>query len=94
MSFVDNDPPKELDVGSLTSDESINIYSAGQNNKKYKYVVFLTLDEVRALIAHKEKFFFSIKTNSKKQYQAALKIQEKAQKYIEEDKAKLNDLTK
>ena len=35
MSFVDNDPPKELDVGSLTSDESINIYSAGQNNKKY-----------------------------------------------------------
>ena len=56
--------------------------------------MFLTLDEVRALIAHKEKFFFSIKTNSKKQYQAALKIQEKAQKYIEEDKAKLNDLTK
>ena len=92
MSFIDNDPPKHLDVGSLTKDESINIYKAG-SKKSYKYHVWLSIDEIRVLIAHGEKYFFSIRTNSKKEYNTALKIQNIARKYIEEAKTKTEDDT-
>ena len=92
MSFVDNDPPKHLDIGSLHREESVNIYKSG-SKKSYKYHVWLSLDEIKVLIAHGEKYFFNIKTNSKKEYNAALEIQKRARKYIEEAKTKTEDDT-
>jgi len=40
MSFFDNDPPKHLDIGSLTEGKDFNIYTS-DNGKKFKYCVFL-----------------------------------------------------
>ena len=40
MSFVDNDPPKHLDVESIRSGKGISIYD--RDDKKYKYVLLLT----------------------------------------------------
>ncbi|MBE7074693.1 MAG: hypothetical protein E7376_01775 [Clostridiales bacterium] len=91
MSFIDNDPPKDLDVGSIINNEGVNIYDAGKDKWKTKYNLALSLDEVRALLAHGERAFFSFHTNSKKKYEEALKTQERAKKYIEDDKTKKED---
>ena len=85
MSFFDNDPPKHLDVGSLTREDSVNVYKAG-SGKPVKYFLSLSLEEVGALVAHGETPFFRISTNSKKEYKKALEIQNRARRYIEEDK--------
>ena len=87
MSFVDNDPPKHLDICSLHCEERVDIYKSG-SKKSYKYHVWLSLDEIRVLIAHGEKYFFRIRTNSKKEYNDALEIQNRARKYLEETKTK------
>lgn len=91
MSIFDNDPPKHLDVCSLTREDSVNIYKAGSGKRIYKYYLALSLDEIRVLIAHGEKYFFSITTNSKKEYNAALEIQNRAIRYLQEDKKITDD---
>ena len=44
MSFFDNDPPKHLDIGSLTEGKNFNIYTS-DNGKKFKYCVFYSPGE-------------------------------------------------
>ncbi|MBO4936878.1 MAG: hypothetical protein J6C90_00970 [Clostridia bacterium] len=83
MSFIDNDPPKHLDIGSLTSGKNYNIYNSKESKSKYKYNLYFTMDEKRALIKLGEKPISDVHTNSKKVYENALKMQERARQYIE-----------
>lgn len=91
MSFVDNDPPKHLSVGELTNNESISIYSITKGEKRHKYVVAFDMDEISALIKHEGKMPSTVYTNSKKEYKEALEKQNRARKYIEDDKLKSED---
>lgn len=91
MSYIDNDPPKHYNIGELTNNDSISIYSIAKGKRRYKYVVALNLEEKRALILHGEKPFSDIRTNSKKEYLAALEIQRRAREYIELEKSKADD---
>ena len=88
MSFIDNDPPRRHSIDELTKGENVSIYSVAKGNGKYKYVVALNMDEIKALVLHGEKYFQSVSTNSKKEYLQALEIQKRARKYLEETKSK------
>ena len=91
MSFIDNDPPKHYSIGELANGENISIYSVAKGRSKYKYVVALNMDEIKALVLHGEKYFHSVCTNSKKEYLAALEVQIRARQYMEEAKFKTDD---
>ena len=91
MSFVDNDPPRHHSIGELANGENISIYSVVKGRGKYKYVVALNMDEIKALVLHGEKYFHSVSTNSKKEYMAALEVQKRARQYIEEAKSNTDD---
>ena len=91
MSFADNDPPRHHSISELTNNEITSIYSVAKGRGKYKYVVALNMDEIKALVLHGEKYFHSVSTNSKKEYLAALEIQKRARQYIEEAKSKTHD---
>ena len=57
------------------------------------YDSFRTFRGEKTDLPNGEKYFFNIKTNSKKEYNAALEIQKRARKYIEEAKTKTEDDT-
>ena len=91
MSYVDNDPPKHYSIGELSGKGGhLSIYDI-KDQKKHKYVVALNMDEIRVLVKHREKYFSTIFTNSKKEYLAALEIQKRAREYIELEKSKADD---
>ena len=92
MSFFDNDPPKHLDIGSLTEGKNFNIYTS-DNGKKFKYCVFFTLEEKKVLIEKEGIFPRDIQTNSKNVYEEALKKRERARQYIKNNEPD-NELTK
>ena len=81
MSIYDNDPPKHLDVGSLTKGKNFNIYTS-DNGNKFKYCVFFTLEEKRVLIEKEGIFPRDVQTNSKKIYKEALEKRDRARQYI------------
>ena len=91
MSYIDNEPPKHRSIGELTNGENISIYSVSKGSRKYKYVVALNMDEIKALVLKGEKYFHSVSTNSKKEYMAALEVQKRARQYIEEAKSTIDD---
>ena len=91
MSFIDNDPPKQYGIGELTNGNNATIYSVAKKQGKYKYVVALNMDEIKALVLHGEKYFFTVRTNSKKEYLAALDVQKRAREYIEKSKSETED---
>ena len=82
MSFIDNSPPKHLDIGSLVSGENTTIYNSKQSKNKYKYNLYFSIDEVRALAKLGEKPVFSIHTNSRAAYEKALEMQKRANQYL------------
>ena len=91
MSFVDNDPPKHYSIGELSGKGGhLSIYDI-KDQKKHKYVVALNMDEIRVLVKHREKYFSTIFTNSKKEYLAALEIQKRARQYLEESRSKTEE---
>jgi hypothetical protein len=87
MSYIDNDPPKHTDIGSLTHPERLSIFQKtrlrfeGRNKGK----VFFTLDEIKVLIL-KENIVPKSGPFSKKEYKKALEMKERAQKYLQEEK--------
>ncbi len=91
MSFIDNDPPRHHSIGELAYGDNMSIYSVAKKQGKYKYVVALNMDEIKALVLHGEKYFHTVCTNSKKEYLAALEVQKRARQYIEEAKSKTDD---
>ena len=84
MSYIDNDPPKQHSIGELFNDDNLSIYDVAKGKRKHKYVVALNMEEIRVLVSHGEKYFFTVNTNSKKEYLAALEIQKRARQYLEE----------
>ena len=91
MSFIDNDPPRQHSVAELTNGEISSVYSVAKRRGKFKYVVALNMDEIKALVLHGEKYFHSVSTNSKKEYLTALEVQKRAREYLEEEKSKSED---
>ena len=95
MSFIDNDPPKHLDVGSLLHPERLSIYSRKGNllNRCRKRCLYFSLEEIRVLIL-KEGTVPKSGHFSRKDYKKALELKERAQKYLEEKQQKNdNDIT-
>ena len=84
MSYIDNDPPKQLDIGSLTKGKNFNIYTS-EGKSKYKYNLYFTLEEKLALIKHEGAKLFDVHTNSKSVYKEALQTLARIRKYIEND---------
>lgn len=84
MSYIDNDPPKHLDIGSLVGGRNINIYTS-EGKSKYKYNLFFTLEEKIAAIKHEGLKLFDVHTNSKKVYKEALLTRERINQYIKSD---------
>ena len=88
MSFIDNDPPKHADIGSLTHPERLSIFQKTRlrlegRNKGH---VFFTCEEMRVLIL-KEGIVPKTGPFSRKGYKKALEMKQRAQKYLEEEKA-------
>ena len=73
---------KHLDIGSLTKSKNFNIYTSDRKGK-YKYNLYFTLEEKKALIIYEGKTSFDVHTNSKKEYEAALQTRERVRQYIE-----------
>ena len=95
MSFIDNDPPKHLDIGSLTHPERLSIYNKKGSllNACRKRCLYFSLDEIRVLVL-KEGIVPKSGHFSRKGYKRALEMRERAQKYLEEEQYKNNnDLT-
>jgi len=90
MSFVDNDPPKHLDVGSLTDPDKTSIYNRTLCKERK---VYFTLEEIRILII-KEGISMpcTFRSLSKKEYKKAMEMKERAQKYLEEEKQNINGI--
>jgi len=88
MSYVDNDPPKHNSIGELTNNDNLSIYDVAKGKGKYKYVIALNMDEIKALVLHGEKYFFTVSTNSKNEYLSALEVRNRARQYLEEAKLK------
>ena len=92
MSFIDNDPPKHADIGSLRHPERLSVYSRKGNlliacRKRHLY---FTLDEIRVLIL-KEGIVPKSGHFSRKGYKQAVEMRERAQKYLEEEKQQNSD---
>ena len=87
MSFIDNDPPKHADIGSLTHPESLSIYNRKGSllNACRKRCLYFSLDEIRVLVL-KEGIVPKSGHLSRKDYKRAVAMRERAQKYIEEEK--------
>ena len=96
MSFIDNDPPKHLDIGSLTHPERTSIYGTKGSllNACRRRCLYFSLDEIRVLVL-KEGIVPKSGHFSRKDYKKALEMKERAQKYLEEEKQQKseNDLT-
>ncbi|MBQ7880275.1 MAG: hypothetical protein IJ358_00305 [Clostridia bacterium] len=92
MSSIDNDPPKHADIGSLTHPERLSIYNRKRSllNARRKRCLYFSLEEIRVLIL-KEGIVPRSGHFSRKGYTRALEIQERAQKYLEEEKQQKND---
>ena len=92
MSFIDNDPPKHSDIGSLTHPERLSIYNKKGSllNACRKRSLYFSLDEIRVLIL-KEGIVPKSGHFSRKEYKKALEMKERAQKYLEEEKQQKND---
>lgn len=86
MSFIDNDPPKHLDVGSLLHPERLSIYSRKGNllNRCCKRCLYFSLEEIRVLIL-KEGIVPKSGHFSRKDFKRALEMKERAHRYIEEE---------
>lgn len=93
MSFFDNDPPKHLDIGSITRGKNFNIQTS-ENGKRFKYCVCFTLEEKKVLLENEDIFFQDILTNSNKKYKEALEIKARAEQYIKNKKKKEDEFTK
>ena len=95
MSFIDNDPPKHLDIGSLRHPERTSIYRTKGSllNACRKRCLYFSLEEIRVLIL-KEGIVPKSGHFSRKDYKKALEMKERAQKYLEEEKQQksANDL--
>lgn len=95
MSFVDNDPPKHLDVGSLTDPDKMSIYGRKRSllNGCRKRYVYFSLEEIRILII-KEGISMpsTFRSLSKKEYEKAMEMKERANKYLEEEKQNTNGI--
>ena len=52
MSFIDNDPPKHSDIGSLRNPERLSIYNRKGSllNACRKRSLYFSLDEIRVLV--------------------------------------------
>ena len=92
MSFIDNDPPKHADIGSLRNTERLSIYNRNGSllNACRKRHLYFSLDEIRVLIL-KEGIVPKSGHFSRKEYKKALEMKERAQKYLEEEKQQKND---
>ena len=92
MSFIDNDPPKHSDIGSLRNPERLSIYNKKGSllNACRKRCLYFSLDEIRVLIL-KEGIVPKSGHFSRKEYKKALEMKERAQKYLEEEKQQKND---
>ena len=89
MSFIDNDPPKHADIGSLTYPERLSVYSKRKGsllNACRKRSLYFSLEEIRILIL-KEGIVPKSGHFSRKDYKRALEMQKRAQKYLEEEKS-------
>ncbi len=91
MSFIDNDPPKHADIGSLTHPERLSIYNKKESllNACRKRCLYFSLDEIRVLVL-KEGIVPKSGHFSRKDYKRALEMKEREQKYIEEEKSQKN----
>ena len=89
MSFVDDHPPKHADIGSLRHPERLRIYNKKGSllNACRKRCLYFSLEEIRVLIL-KEGIVPKSGHFSRKDYKQALEMQERAQKYLEEEKIK------
>lgn len=87
MSFVDNDPPKHADIGTLTHPERLSVYNRKGSllNACRKRSLYFSLDEIRILIL-KEGIVPKSGHFSRKDYKRALEMKERAHKYLEEEK--------
>ena len=87
MSFIDNDPPKHADIGSLTLPEKLSIYNKKGSllNACRKRSLYFSLDEIRVLIL-KEGIVPKSGHFSRKEYKKALEMKERAQQYLKEEK--------
>ena len=87
MSFIDNDPPKHADIGSLTHPERLSIYKRKGSllNACRKRCLYFSLEEIRVLVL-KEGIVPKSGHFSRKGYKNALEMKERAQKYLEEEK--------
>lgn len=96
MSFIDNDPPKHADIGSLTHPERLSVYNRKGSllNGCRKRSLYFSLEEIRILIL-KEGIVPKSGHFYRKDYKRALDMKERAQKYLEEEKQQKsdNDLT-
>lgn len=88
MSFVDNDPPKHADIGSLTRPERLSVYNRKGSllNACRKRSLYFSLDEIRVLIL-KEGIVPKSGHFSRKDYKRALEMKERAHNYLEEEKS-------
>ena len=87
MSFIDNDPPKHLDIGSLKHPERTSIYGRKGHllSDCQKRCLYFSLDEIRVLIL-RDNIVPKSGHFSRKDYKRALELKERAQKYLEEEK--------
>ena len=96
MSFIDNDPPKHSDFGSLRNPERLSVYNRKGSllNGCRKRCVYFSLDEIRILVL-KEGIVPKSGHFSRKDYKRALEMKERAKQYLKEEKQQKinNDLS-
>lgn len=87
MSFIDNDPPKHADIGSLTNPERLSVYNRKGSllNACRKRSLYFSLDEIRVLVL-KEGIVPKSGHFSRKDYKRAVAMKKRAQKYLEEER--------
>lgn len=100
--MIDNHPPRHASVGDLANPDRLDTHKQGKSSiidwllNKKKEVVFLTMDEQRVLIAHGEAPLTCNcgRKHGKEYYRKVKEQQERAQKYLQEEKAKAQDVDK
>lgn len=87
MSIIDSDPPKHADIGSLTHPERLSIYNRKGSllNAYRKRSLYFSLEEIRVLVL-KEGIVPKSGHFSRKDYNRALEMKERAKQYLEAEK--------